>query len=124
MLREPTTETLERSPRTALPSLPEKHHNPKGKIIMMFKTAAACNFGTGCVEVGAPAFKATASQGISNCVEVEMPTEDMIIVRDSKEAHLPDGERTELRYTPDEWLAFIDGAKNDEFDLAPEPVNA
>jgi len=54
--------------------------------------------------------KASRSMANGNCVEVAS-TSDMIAVRDSKN---PDGPI--LMYTAPEWAAFLDGAKNGEFD--------
>jgi Domain of unknown function (DUF397) len=57
--------------------------------------------------------KATRSSGQGgDCVEVaELPTGGRA-VRDSKN---PEGPK--LLFTPGEWAAFLDGAKNGEFDL-------
>jgi hypothetical protein len=46
-----------------------------------------------------------------NCVEVNFSAPGLVGVRDSK-----DLTRTPLVYTLDEWRAFVDGVKNDEFD--------
>jgi hypothetical protein len=54
--------------------------------------------------------KASASLTNGSCVELA-PYSNGVAVRDSKD---PDG--PVLRYTPDEWRAFLDGAKNGEFD--------
>lgn len=54
--------------------------------------------------------KATRSYSNGACVEVAAGN-GMVAVRDSKE---PDG--AILWYTPEEWSAFLDGAKNGEFD--------
>lgn len=54
--------------------------------------------------------KATRSAGARACVEVA-PAVGMVAVRDSKN---PSG--AILFYTPEEWSAFLDGAKNGEFD--------
>lgn len=48
----------------------------------------------------------------SQCVEVAGAEFGEILVRDSK-----DREGPVLRFTPDEWVAFIDGVKNGEFNL-------
>jgi hypothetical protein len=55
--------------------------------------------------------KASASAGNGACVEVAR-LEVGVAVRDSKD---PDG--PVLRYTPQEWAAFLDGAKAGEFEL-------
>ncbi|MEO3809618.1 DUF397 domain-containing protein [Sphaerisporangium sp. B11E5] len=47
-----------------------------------------------------------------NCVEVAA-TDGWIAVRDSKDPSNP-----ALLYTESEWQAFIEGAKNGEFDLS------
>lgn len=54
--------------------------------------------------------KATLSTANGACVEVA-PIPDGVAVRDSKD---PGGPL--LRYTHAEWAAFLDGAKNGEFD--------
>ncbi|HEY7144853.1 MAG TPA: DUF397 domain-containing protein [Streptosporangiaceae bacterium] len=54
--------------------------------------------------------KAQRSIGNGACVEVA-PIDGMIAVRDSKD---PDG--AVLRYTTAEFHAFLDGARNGEFD--------
>jgi hypothetical protein len=46
-----------------------------------------------------------------NCVEVANLPGDQIGVRDSKDAEGP-----VLRFTPDEWDAFLGGVRNGEFD--------
>ena len=57
--------------------------------------------------------KSTRSGGSGgNCVEVAYPGDGTIRVRDSKN---PDG--PVLTFTPAEWDAFLDGAKDGEFDL-------
>jgi hypothetical protein len=54
--------------------------------------------------------KSTRSGANGNCVEVaQLP--DTIAVRDSKNPSGP-----ALMFTPDEWAAFIEGAKDGEFD--------
>lgn len=47
----------------------------------------------------------------SNCVAIAL-TDGMVAVRDTKDPGSP-----VLLYTETEWQAFIDGAKNGEFDL-------
>lgn len=54
--------------------------------------------------------KATASAPGVTCVEVAR-SDDWVAVRDSKH---PDGPM--LRFTRAEWAAFLDGAKQQEFD--------
>jgi Domain of unknown function (DUF397) len=46
------------------------------------------------------------------CVEVARNLPGIVAVRDSK-----DREGPALVFTPGEWLAFLDGARADEFDL-------
>jgi Domain of unknown function (DUF397) len=58
-----------------------------------------------------PWIKASASGGNGNCVEMRQHGED-VEVRDSKDA----GNGPILRFTPTEWSAWLDGAKNGEFD--------
>ena len=55
--------------------------------------------------------KSTRSQSNGNCVEVATFS-DGVAVRDSKNQTGP-----VLTFTPDEWAAFIGGAKDGEFDL-------
>jgi hypothetical protein len=54
--------------------------------------------------------KAQASGGSGQCVEMRRAGET-IEVRDSKHPSGP-----VLRFTPGEWTAWLDGAKNGEFD--------
>ena len=55
-------------------------------------------------------FRSSFSGTHGNCVEVAI-LPDAVVVRDSKN---PDGPT--LTFTPDEWEAFVAGAKNGEFD--------
>jgi hypothetical protein len=55
--------------------------------------------------------KSSLSFSNSNCVEVASLPDGQIGVRDSKDAEGP-----VLRFTPDEWHAFLGGARNGEFD--------
>ena len=55
--------------------------------------------------------KSSLSYSNGNCVEVASLPDGEIGVRDSKD---PDG--PVLCFTPDEWRAFIGGARNGEFD--------
>ncbi|AEV82117.1 hypothetical protein ACWT_1101 [Actinoplanes sp. SE50] len=52
--------------------------------------------------------------GGNNCVEVAFLDEGGIAVRDSKNRTGP-----ALLFTPAEWTAFVDSAKDGEFDIAP-----
>jgi hypothetical protein len=56
--------------------------------------------------------KSTRSGAAGHCVEVGMP-DGMVHVRDTKDH----GAGPELRFTPDEWRAFLAGAADGEFDL-------
>lgn len=55
--------------------------------------------------------KSSYSNGQGDCVEVAKKAEGGRAVRDSKD---PDG--AILDFTPGEWTAFIQGAKDGEFD--------
>jgi hypothetical protein len=58
--------------------------------------------------------KSTFSNGSGgNCVEVASNLPGIVAVRDSK-----DREGPSLSFTPDQWRAFIAGAKAGEFDLS------
>jgi hypothetical protein len=54
--------------------------------------------------------KSSLSEAMGNCVEVAFMV--WVAVRDSKD---PDGPA--LYFTPEEWAAFIGGARAGEFDL-------
>jgi Domain of unknown function (DUF397) len=56
--------------------------------------------------------KSTRSSQNGQCVEVAQLS-GAVAVRDSKHTQGP-----ALIFTPDEWTAFLDGAKDGEFDLA------
>jgi uncharacterized protein DUF397 len=56
-------------------------------------------------------FKSSLSFSNGNCVEVADLPGGTIGVRDSK-----DSEGPVLRFTPDEWDAFLGGVRNGEFD--------
>jgi hypothetical protein len=65
---------------------------------------------------GAPAagsrwVKSSLSFANGNCVEVASLPDHEVGVRDSKDTEGP-----VLRFTPDEWHAFIGGVRNGEFD--------
>ncbi|GAA2118013.1 hypothetical protein GCM10009759_64900 [Kitasatospora saccharophila] len=51
------------------------------------------------------------STGGSNCVEVAFLDNGLVATRDSLNTHNPP-----QLYSDDEWIAFIDGAKNGRFD--------
>jgi len=57
-------------------------------------------------------YKSSASTGANNCVEVRVDTTG-VDVRNSKDPQGP-----AVRFTPEEWTAFIAGAQGGEFDLA------
>lgn len=57
--------------------------------------------------------KAEASGNSGNCVEVKI-TQDGVLVRNSRDS----GRGSELAFTRTEWAAFLDGARNREFDLS------
>jgi len=61
--------------------------------------------------------KATASSGSGQCVEAKVNDAGLVAVRDSKDPQGP-----VLLFTPDEWEAFLDGAKKGEFDLPYEAI--
>lgn len=55
--------------------------------------------------------KSTRSVAADNCVEVATLKDGRRLVRDSK-----DPEGAVLAFTPNEWRAFVDGAKEGKFD--------
>jgi len=61
--------------------------------------------------------KASASYANSNCVEVRMRADGRVEVRNSRipEVQLP-------AFTPQEWTAFIEGARAGEFELPGGPA--
>lgn len=64
------------------------------------------------VESAGPSWiKSSLSYGNGNCVEVAGLADDVIKVRDSKNAKGP-----VLGFTPAEWDAFVGGVRNGEFD--------
>lgn len=67
--------------------------------------------------VGTPApwVKSSLSFANGNCVEVAFLTDGAVAVRNSRD---PDG--PVLEFTPDEWSAFIGGARNGEFGTPEE----
>jgi hypothetical protein len=56
--------------------------------------------------------KSSRSGGADNCVEVALAADGTVGVRDSK--HL--GRGPVLEFTPTEWVAFLGGVKDGEFD--------
>ncbi|MBK6872005.1 MAG: DUF397 domain-containing protein [Kineosporiaceae bacterium] len=57
------------------------------------------------------AWRQSSFCSMGNCVRVRREGDD-VIVGDSKDPHGP-----QLRYTSDEWVAFVAGIKAAEFDL-------
>lgn len=55
--------------------------------------------------------KSSLSLSNGNCVEVASLPDDEVGVRDSKNS-----EGSVLRFTPEEWHAFLGGVRNGEFD--------
>jgi hypothetical protein len=62
------------------------------------------------MSISTPWIKAQASGGGNQCVEMRR-TEESVEVRDSKH---PEGPT--LRFAPDDFAAWLDGAKKGEFD--------
>ena len=58
-----------------------------------------------------PDFKKSAASGATNCVEVAS-NGGVILVRDSKDPRGP-----QLTFLPREWMAFLAGVRNGEFDF-------
>lgn len=56
-------------------------------------------------------FKSSASTGANNCVETRFFADGAVDVRNSKDASGP-----VVRFTQDEWTAFVAGVKNGEFE--------
>ena len=79
-------------------------------VEVRWHTASATD--VSCVEVGVWVKSTHSGPHDDNCVEVAGAESGEILVRDSK-----DREGPVLRFTPDEWVAFIDGVKNGEFNL-------
>jgi hypothetical protein len=65
----------------------------------------------GSAMVGATWVKSSLSYANGNCVEVSDQPGGVIGVRNSREREGP-----VLRFTPDEWQAFLGGVRNGEFD--------
>lgn len=57
--------------------------------------------------------KASGDNG-GSCVEVMRRSDNSVLVRDTKDH----GKGPVLSFTRDEWLAFLNGASNGEFDLS------
>lgn len=56
-------------------------------------------------------YKASASTGANNCVETQFYADGSVDVRNSKDPQGP-----VVRFTNDEWAAFVAGAKGQEFE--------
>ena len=65
----------------------------------------------GSMMVGPTWIKSSLSYANGNCVEVSDQPEGTIGIRNSREREGP-----VLRFTPDEWQAFLGGVRNGEFD--------
>jgi hypothetical protein len=63
--------------------------------------------------------KSSLSYANGNCVEIAGLSGDLIAVRDSKRQRGP-----VLRFTTDEWDAFLGGVRNGEFDRTPGGGNS
>ncbi|OLB74514.1 MAG: DUF397 domain-containing protein [Actinobacteria bacterium 13_2_20CM_2_71_6] len=61
-------------------------------------------------DLSSASWRKSSNSEIGDCVEVA-PLADQVGVRDSKDPAGP-----VLRFTRSEWKAFVDGAKNGEFD--------
>lgn len=83
-------------------------------VEVQWATSSLCDANGGsCVEVGVWK-KSTASDASGPwCVEVAGAESGDVLVRDTKDH----GNGPVLRYTPDEWRAFVAGVKLGEFDL-------
>lgn len=65
------------------------------------------------MDLSSAAWRTSTRSGSSgNCVEVADNLPGVVAVRDSKDPAGP-----ALIFTPDEWTAFVGGAKDGEFDL-------
>lgn len=56
-------------------------------------------------------FRRSSFCAVGTCVEVGRSDDGDVLVRDGKTADGP-----VLKFTPDEWRAFVAGVRNDEFD--------
>jgi hypothetical protein len=62
-------------------------------------------------------FRTSSFCTLGNCVEVGLPPEGGVLVRDTK-----DVSRAPLSFTEEEWKAFVAGVKAGEFDMfGPQP---
>lgn len=62
-------------------------------------------------EIVTPWAKSSYSNTGANCVEVAHTSSGHVAVRDSKDPRGP-----QLRFTPDEWTAFVSGIRSGEFE--------
>lgn len=62
-------------------------------------------------DIGSPVWRKSRRCGNSTCVEVATLAEE-VLVRDSKVVEGP-----VLRYTHEEWMAFVSGVKEGDFDI-------
>ena len=76
----------------------------------VFRSSSKC-VNDGCVEVSGQFHKSSFSGG-DGCVETAV-SDAHVFVRDSKQGNAS----PILKFTPDEWNAFIAGVKAGEFDL-------
>jgi uncharacterized protein DUF397 len=58
-------------------------------------------------------WKKSTLSDIGNCVEVAVAADGSVGVRDTKQ----EGRGPVLEFTPSEWVAFLAGVRNGEFDL-------
>ena len=57
-------------------------------------------------------FRKSSASGGGNCVEVAKLHDGSVQVRDSK-----DSKKTTLSFTPGEWVAFLKGVRQGEFEI-------
>jgi len=86
-----------------------------GILLLVLSTSSKIPTGNGYSTMspsaqGQSAWRKSSKCANSECVEIARE-QDMILVRDSKSP-----ETTALRYTKEEFAAFLDGAKAGEFD--------
>ncbi len=60
--------------------------------------------------VSMPAWRKSSKCGNATCVEVARVGEDTYLIRDSKQPEAP-----ALSFTKEEWVAFVDGVRDGEF---------
>lgn len=64
------------------------------------------------LDLARPFTKSSYSNGGDNCVEVAVTHDGLVALRHSRHP-----EQAPQIYTPGEWIAFLAGAKDGEFDL-------